>query len=67
MYKGLLREIVEKLGISKDVLDVDSEIVDDFVRNAHGLVLVRGTRWGEFARNKVALGTFDSVTFFSHE
>ena len=56
IYRDILRDVVTRVGISKEVLDVDSEVVDEFVRNAHGLVVVRGKKWGEFARDKTTLG-----------
>jgi amyloid beta precursor protein binding protein 1 len=64
VYKDILKETVQKVGVTKEVLDVDSDIVDEFVRNAHGLVVVRGKRWGEFVRDKAALGVFSSTIDF---
>jgi NEDD8-activating enzyme E1 regulatory subunit len=37
---------------------VAQEEVDTFVKNAHGLKLLRGTRWGALDKDKSALGTY---------
>jgi len=36
---------------------VANDDVDTFIKNAHGLKLLRGTRWGAFDEDKSALGT----------
>lgn len=40
--------------ISKDV-QIDEELVDSFVKNAHAILVMRGKRWGEFDEDSAAL------------
>ena len=50
IFKGLIK------------IPVDDDMVDTFVKNAHGLKVMRGTKWGVLDTNKVALGEFDSFS-----
>ena len=49
IFRGLVR------------VPVDEAVVDLFVRNAHHLKLMRGTKWGELDKNPAALGMSNQV------
>lgn len=39
-------------------VQVDPAIIDEFVRNTHGLKIIRGKRWGTLGEDPVSLGEF---------
>lgn len=47
--RGVLRGLVQ--------IPVEDELVDVFVKNAHGLRVLHGRRWGEFDSDREAIGT----------
>lgn len=66
LYKELLRELINNIGVNREILTVDSDIVDEFVKNAHGLVVLRGKRWGEFGKDKAALGKSTTLLYIGY-
>jgi amyloid beta precursor protein binding protein 1 len=46
IFKGLVK------------IPLDDAVVDAFVKNAHGLKVMRGTRWGVLDTDRAALGEF---------
>ena len=55
LYKSRAEE--EKAAFKALVaVQVPDEAVDSFVKNAHGLKVLRGSRWGSFVQDKHALG-----------
>lgn len=49
--KNRFKEILEERSVQ-----VDSRMVDEFVRNAHGLKIVRGHRWAALDENPETIG-----------
>ncbi|KAL5504879.1 hypothetical protein ACEPAH_7542 [Sanghuangporus vaninii] len=58
LYKAHAEEEKARFkGILKDRgIQIDSTMVDEFIRNAHGLKIVRGHRWGALDENPETIG-----------
>ncbi|KAH8109922.1 hypothetical protein DFH11DRAFT_841274 [Phellopilus nigrolimitatus] len=57
LYKGRAEEERAQFSaiLKEKGADVDPVVVDEFVRNAHGLKVIRGRRWGAFDENPEVL------------
>lgn len=52
-------EILTKDGIVG--VDIDPGMIDDFVRNAHGLKVIRGRQWGTLDEDREAISMHISI------